>query len=83
MNHAIGDWVLIEWDDIVTENSWQDKDYRFTLSDMACQAVGKVMFEDESLIQLAMIADEGGKTFNNMAAFPKGCVKSIHKLEMP
>lgn len=72
--------LVVEWDDITTDNGWksEDKDYADLI--VHCYSVGwKLKSNRRNLVISNMRSDDGG--CDKREIIPRGCIRSIRRLE--
>ena len=73
-----GKLVLIEWEDIVSQNGWADKQEAKRGKPATCLSVGWIIHRDNRKITIG--SDTGDDEYGNRTTIPMGCIKAIQYL---
>ncbi len=71
--------ILVEWNDTCTSDNWKrEKDCKH--SEAHCVSVGWRLKSDRNFLTITTMRDGDGGC-NDRQTIPKGCIKSIRRLE--
>lgn len=81
--YAVGDFVCVQWDDIVTFSGWEDKDTVVATEPHRCTSYGFQTKLTKKFLTLAATKGVNGNIeYNQLISIPLGCIESIKKLEV-
>ena len=73
--------VLVEWLDIIGEDSWQSLQKARAVSPMRFRSVGWLLRDDKKAVVIAACHSLKDDTTGSVTSIPRGCVVSVKPLK--